>query len=258
MPGVTLIKDTFVVLSVDGTLVYVEDIQPHYAAVVALPDQPLTRQESPVFIPGRVGAKKISPYSGFETCVELAALSHVNQQFMAEFLDMRRQHGVNYVHGAPTVTQSRSLSSSDKQKRRRNKRELRRLQKCATCGQQPGHIHHPSDHEFVPPAPRPEPGEKRTAKGAKRARLDHSATYHVVSTDLTKAQEVSPRFNPGNRFYRVFAALNKLPDSKGTHAEIVKALLDDGGRAVASPEKVAKRALKLLTSDACGAVVKTV
>jgi len=250
--GISLEPGTIVVLELDGTLVYVEDVQPTYAAVVALPDQPAGRALNHVFTPGKVGAKKISPYSSIDKAVPVADLSDRNREFVGTFETLRNQHGPHFVVRNPedqvTVTKAQpvksreKLSDSDRQNRRKERRAKKRASKCAQCGQQSGHPNHPNDHAFIAPSDEAAP--------APRARKSRSAEprFRIVSTDLTKARTASDKFADGNRFHRVFRALSSLGEGAFSVDDITAALVKDGGKMPANPDKVTRRALSQLTT----------
>lgn len=260
MRGVTLEVGTVVVLSLDGTLVYVEDVQPTYAAVVALPEQSAERADDRVFTPGRVGAKKISPFSSSDKVVPVASLSERNREFIGTYETLRTKHGPFFVQRTPEeeamsvkkVTPTRAEGTG----KRAQKRDVtKRLQlKCKTCGEQAGHPKHPGDHTFVPPteeviALRREPSRPKAAASAVR--------YTLVSADLTaaRAQPRGDKFNEGNRSHRVVLALASLPSKSGTLDEVIAAMCGDGKTPPANPQKVARRTLNQLRKPAFGSCV---
>lgn len=175
--GVTLVQGQVAVLALDGTLVYIEEVANTHASVVALPDQPVKSEEgkTSVFTPGKVGAKKISPFSQAEKVIDVADLSDRNKNFIGTYEPLRAQHGSNYIGddelraaaeaaaNAPTKEQQKSLdkesrkASSDARKAEKAAKKTaagpRFLQRCTQCGEQSGHPNHPGDHEFVTPPP---------------------------------------------------------------------------------------------------------
>jgi hypothetical protein len=270
---VTLDPGTIVVLALDGTLVYVEDVQPAFAAVVALPDQPPGDASKRVFTPGRVGAKKISPYSAAKHVVKVTELSERNKDFLGNYETWRGKHGVNYIHRTPeelaamSVTKAEPAPKGKRAQRRAAERAAeaagtplptkRYKQRCTQCGEQPGHPNHPDDHEFV--APDPVVTSPLHERAARKSRTPSSGgnTYTVVSVDLTMARstERGDKFNEGNRSFRVFEALRKLPRSTGTLEEVMRAVLTDGGKPLTNPQKVVRRTLNQLATAPFGAVV---
>jgi len=166
MKGVTLTPGTVGVLSLDGTLVYIEAIEQTFAGVVALPDQPTDRKDERVFTPGRVGMKKISPFSEFDKTVPIEDLTQRNKDFIGTFEKLRSVHGPNFVDRTPEEEAAyqaqanppdkgaaRAAKKAERAaaKEAKKKNGARYLLKCQTCGQQPGHPNHPDDHAFVPP-----------------------------------------------------------------------------------------------------------
>lgn len=156
MKGVSLEQATVVVLELDGTLVYVETMETTYAGVVALPDQPTERTDERVFTPGRVGMKKISPFSSAAKVIPMADLSERNKTFIATFEKLRAEHGNNYVDRTPeeAAAEAAKLAGPVKKAKRtpeekaaakaakKAKTGPRFLQRCVTCGEQPGHPSH--------------------------------------------------------------------------------------------------------------------
>lgn len=248
--GITLERGTIAVLSLDGTMVYVEDIQPTYAAVVALPEQVGTAER--VLMPGRVGPRKISPYSRPDRIITKAELSERNAIFVDTFLDLRAAHGPNFVQRTPEeeakmavikagpkprIPRGEAPQPIDKSERRKARREQKQL--CTACGKMKRDHAGTNTCEFVgKPA--------RAEKPAKGAKVIGDPKYRVISSDLTKAREGSDKFNEGNRFFRVFRALNGLPEHTGTLRDIIAALALDGGRAMTDMEKTSRRAVKQL------------
>lgn len=245
MKGVVLERASVVVLSLDGSLVYVEDVQPTYIAVVALPEQATT---SAVFTAGRVGAKKISPYSRPDRLVPVVELSERNRDFIAQYEVWRQQHGPNYVHRTPeeqakmTVIKAgpapRNKKSPEEKKNRRLERKQGKIA-CAKCGKPKVH----ADHQFNTCAFEGPTAPTRTAKVA--APKAGPTQYVIVNNDLTKVQDKNDKFKEGNRFFRVFRALAGIGGPADIEA-IIRALAVDGARPMTDPEKVTRRALKQL------------
>lgn len=164
MKGVTLTPGTVGVLALDGTLVYIEAIEQTFAGVVALPDQPSERKDERVFTPGRVGMKKISPFSEFEKTVPVGELSQRNRDFIGTFEKLRSVHGPNFVDrtpeeeaayqaqaNPPDKSVARAAKKAEREAKKKQKGGPRYLLKCQTCGEQSGHPNHPDVHVFVPP-----------------------------------------------------------------------------------------------------------
>ncbi len=267
MKGVVLERATVAILSLDGSLVYVEDVQPTHVSVVALPEQISERSGTCVFTPGRVGAKKISPYSRPDRVVPIAELSERNRNFIGEYEKLRAQHGPNFVQRTPeeeakmTVIKAgptpRSRKSPDEKKKKRLERKSNK-QLCAKCGKARVHADHAFNTcAFEEPAGKAETGRTSAAGDvhtvAKAPRAS-GGKFRIVNTDLTAVQAENDKFKEGNRFFRVFKALEKLPESTGSLEDIVRAVALDGGRPMTNAEKVSRRALKQL-SDA-GNVVR--
>lgn len=273
--GITLEPGSVVVLSLDGTMVYVESVCPTFAAVIALPEQPTERADDRVFTPGKVGAKKISPFSTTDKTVAVSELSARNREFIGTYESLRVAHGPHYIHYTPEEAAAMSVKkvtggSAPRASKGTGKRALKRaktyLAKCATCGEQPGHPNHPGVHTFVPPtveAPVDSSGTeaavhtRRPKGGGSSPRSAGASTYTLISPDLTAAQ-AQPRgdkFNEGNRSHRVVVALAGLPNSTGTLDEVIAALCADGKTPPANPAKVVRRTLNQLTTPAFGAVV---
>src|SRR3954471_16672904 len=144
--GITLIPGTVVVLSLDGTMVYIEAVCPTHASVVALPEQPKARDDDRVFTPGKVGIKKISPFSSSDKDVAVTDLSARNREFIGTYEKLREQHGAHYIARTPeeeAAMSVRKVTPPARASRGTGKRALKRaanyLRKCATCGEQPGH-----------------------------------------------------------------------------------------------------------------------
>lgn len=178
MKGQSLEPGQVVVLSLDGSLVFCEDVQKTHAAVICLPEQPAERQASAVFTPGKVGAKKISPLAGVDKVVPRDSLTPRNVAFLDTYETARGQHGAFYINDEElrkAAEASAALPSKDELKEQtRLAREARTaerkeakaarkgpkfLQRCATCGEQPGHPNHgegDTKHIFVgPELPKP-------------------------------------------------------------------------------------------------------
>jgi hypothetical protein len=254
-----------VVLDLDGTLVYVEDVQPTGARVVALPEQLPERKENAVFTPGRVGSKVISPYSSAARTVPVADLSTRNRDFIGTFEKLRAQHGPNYVARTPeeeaamAVTKAKASDAAAAPrvhkggrgaKKTPEERQQRRAQRkaakvpCIKCGNVPIHAnHHGGGCDYEAPAKK-----ERSAKATKTAGgAATNPTFQVVDPDITKLQAENDKFAQGNRFYRVFLALKNLPESTGSLANVMGAICVDAGKPMTNPEKVCRRALKALT-----------
>lgn len=156
MKGVAFKQGQVCILELDGTMVYVEDLQSTHAAVVALPDQPPgDGKRKSVFTAGRVGAKKISPMAAIEAEVDRGALSERNKTFLDTYQELRRTkpEGVNYVDRTPEeqAAYDAQMNPPPKVKKVKGEKGPRRLQRCVKCGEQPGHPKHPGDHEFEAP-----------------------------------------------------------------------------------------------------------
>jgi hypothetical protein len=103
--GVVLEPGKVYVLAIDNTMVYVETVTATFASVVALPEQPPTRTDDRVFTPGKVGAKKISPFSlpdeNFPDSeaghIPVTQLSDRNKDFIGTFEKLREANGPNFV-----------------------------------------------------------------------------------------------------------------------------------------------------------------
>lgn len=259
MKGVVLERGTIAVLSLDGSLVYVEDVQPTHVAVVALPEQLSERGAACVFTPGRVGAKKISPYSRPDRLVPVTDLSERNRKFIGEFEALRAQHGPNFVQRTAeeeakmTVIKAgpapRQRKSPEEKKKKRLERKAGKTL-CATCGKPRVHGDHAfGTCTFAEPVKASAPvGDASSTPRAPRA-ASGAGRFKVTNTDLTAVQAENDKFKPGNRFFRVFRALEQLPESVGSLEDIIRAIALDGGRPMTNPEKVTRRALKQL-SDA--------
>lgn len=254
--GVTLVRGTIVVLDLDGTLVYVEDVQPTGARVVTLPEQFPERKDSAVFTPGRVGAKVISPYSGFTREVAVTALSQRNKDFIGTYEVLRSQLGPNHIARTPEEEAAMSVVKAEPPKvhkggrgakktdeERKQKRQARKAAKvpCSKCGMLPVHAnHHGGTCEYE--------GLVRVAatQASKANEPKVGLTYRMVNADIVGLQQTNDKFAQGNRYYRVFLALRNLPESTGTLAQIIAAVAQDAGKPMTNPEKVARRALNAL------------
>ena len=195
LKGVTLKEGEAVTLDIDGTLVYVESVQQTFVAVVALPEQPADRDVTPSFTPGKVGAKRISPYVKPRKAFSMDDLSPRNVDFIARYERLREQHGNAYIDrtpeelaaitaaaAAPAKTKA-ELKAEKKEKKQKDKQlKARRvvpryLQKCQTCNEQPGHPNHGTkddQHEFVAPPDAPDV-ETEAASGTKPAKVPKAA-----------------------------------------------------------------------------------
>lgn len=207
--GITLEQGQVVVLALDGSLVYVESVQTAYAEVVALPEQLATRTEGPVFTPGRVGAKKISPFSKADRVVPVTDLTERNKTFIMSFEKLRAEFGPNHIDRTPeelAAFQAANAPKPDKATLKLQRDEAREkaktgrqaekaakkaakagasgpryLQRCAVCGEQPGNptkhgtadqiAADPALHEFVAPAaPTVEPEQPKAVKAPRTPR----------------------------------------------------------------------------------------
>lgn len=171
MKGVTLQAGQVVDLSLDGTRVYIEEVAPTHLTVVPLPEQPPDRANERVFMPGRVGGRKISPMA--EGTVIAGPHSARNQNFIDTYKALRDQFGQNYIGDdelrkdaevaanlpdkATIKANAKAARQEAKEARKASKGGPRFLQRCVTCNEQPGHPSHGTNdgqHEFVAP---PEP-----------------------------------------------------------------------------------------------------
>lgn len=278
MKGITLEVGTVVVLSLDGTLVYVEDVQPTYAAVVALPEQDAARTDERVFTPGKVGAKKISPYSQADKAVALKDLSDRNKEFIGTFEVLREKHGPHFVQRSPEEIAAMSVTKAGPTRtpkdpnapvstKRRNKRAgagPKYLQRCTDCGEQPGHPNHgpvspthAGRHVFVAPAAIAEPAAAKVTTAKVRQPAAGATIYTLVSSDLSKAkaQPRGDKFNDGNRSHRVVLALSKLPNASGILDDVIRSIANDGGKPMTNPAKVVRRTLGQLVKPDFGSCV---
>ena len=166
--GVSLVQGQVVVLALDGTMVYVEQVEPFFIGVVALPEQPASRADERVFTPGRVGTKKISPMASASEIIDVKDLSERNKKFIGEYETLRQKHGNNYIgddelraaaEAAANAPDKATLKAQAKAERAAAKIAKKTsgpkfLQRCEECGEQPGHPNHPGQHAFkAPPAP---------------------------------------------------------------------------------------------------------
>lgn len=209
------------VLALDGTLVFVEEIQPHYAGVVALPEQVTPRPSGCAFTPGRVGLKKISPLVKAEREVPLDTLSVGNSEWLAVYKTLRDEKGANHVHPEPPAEEKPvAVFKAGPRKEKKEKRERGLRARCETCGQQPGHPNHPGDHAFVAPAAdaagdAPEPEKPKREKKEKPARTprasgpDPNARYRWVGTDdqITVLAGGNPKYKPNNSGFAIIEAI---------------------------------------------------
>lgn len=269
--GITLVRGSIVVLDLDGTLVYVEDVQPTGARVVALPDQLPTRKEGAIFTPGRVGSKVISPYSSASRVVDVSELTARNADFIGTFEQLRAKHGPNFVQRTPEEEAAMSVIKAKQAdapkvhkggrgaKKTPEERRARRAQRkagktpCVKCGLLPVHANHNggSCEYEAPAAPAGRaPREPKDSSEPKTGR-----TFKLTSNDLAALQAENDKFAVGNRFFRVFKALESLPDSTGTLAQVIGAVLLDNGKPMTNPEKVARRALKAMVDNGNAAQV---
>jgi hypothetical protein len=271
--GISLQRGTIVVLSLDGSIVYVEDVQPTYAAVVALPEQPATRDDKQgVFTPGKVGAKKISPFSQPDREVAVPDLSPRNREFIGTYEQLRKDHGPHFVQRTPEEDAKMvRKETGERAPRGQGKRAQKRaagpkyLQRCATCSEQPAHPNHDKGgHTFVPPTEATTPTDEAPAPTREPRRPKATASpsvvrYTLVSDDLSaaRAQPRGDKFNDGNRSHRVVLALASLPAKTGTLDEVVAAMCADGKLPPANPPKVARRTLNQLRKPAFGSCVTT-
>lgn len=252
MRFVSLEPGQVAVLSIDGTLVYVEDVTATSASVVALPDQP--PRPNGVFTPGRVGAKRISPYSRAERIVPVTELSQRNRDFIGNYETLRTKHGNNYVDRTPEELAAMTVT-------KKSGRKPRYKQRCATCGQQPGHPDHGTTdgkHEFVAPAAETAPAERKSTRRASRF---SDAVYTLKAGDVEKLlakarqQPRGDKYNHGNRSHRVVIALQGLANQSGTLDEVTRALVQDGEKPPANPQKVVRRTLHQLMKAEFGSIV---
>lgn len=241
--GHALTPGTVVELALDGTVVYVESVSSTYAAVVALPDQSQSqagRSDDRVFTPGKVGAKKLSPFAGVNREIAVPDLTERNRGFIGSYETLRKQHGDAYVdmteeeRAAMSVKKikpdkearkaereaQRAQRKAEKQAARNAKKNApRMLQRCQVCNEQPGHPSHPGDHEFVPPtdAPAKAPKAPREPRAPRAGKSDLPADpFRWVGTvdQLNVLAAVNPKYKPNN--------------SGAAIIEIIRAKLKDG------------------------------
>jgi len=254
--GVTLVPGTIRVPQVDGSLAYVEDVQPTFAGVVALPDQLPTHVLTQVFTPGRVGAKRISPFSSADKVVTVEELTERNREFIGTYEQLRKAHGPNFVSRTPeeqAALEAANVSVTKVHPTRAPrgapvdkaaKRAARRAAKipCVKCSLLPVHPdHHTGKCEYEAPVKKTRGGTTTGITGPKEP-----AGYQLIHDDISALQAANDKFAQGNRFYRVFLAMKNLPERTGTLANIIAALAMDAGKPMTDPEKVTRRALKQL------------
>jgi hypothetical protein len=102
-------------------------------------------------------------------------LSPFNQQFLADFKRLRDEKGNNYTVLTPEAAAAAAALPQEAKKPKREKKEKagpRRLLRCDTCGEQPGHPNHPGDHTFVDPpaATAPDPNAPAKVKQPRQPR----------------------------------------------------------------------------------------
>lgn len=241
MKGVTLVPKTAVVLSLDGTLVYVEDIQPTFAAVVAFPEQPAERSDDRVFTPGRVGAKKISPFAQAGKTVAIADLSERNKLFLDSYEKIRDERGPNVIQRTPEEEAAMSVTKANPQKPSREERKAARKaerearkaagetvprykRKCVTCGEQPGHPNHPDQHPFLEPADKPVREKKERAPRAGKPSTDGPFKWVGDEKALNVMASGNPKYKEKNSGRAIAYAVR---DGATTPDEVVAALMND-------------------------------
>jgi hypothetical protein len=248
--GIALVPGTVVELALDGTVVYVENVSNSYAAVVALPDQTQSqagRADDRVFTPGRVGAKKLSPFAGANRIIEVPDLSQRNREFIGTYETLRAQHGPNYVDQTEEERAAMSVKKVKPDKEtRRAEREAKRaekkaereaakqarkeaqqprmLQRCQTCNEQPGHPNHPGDHEFVPPPEEPATPKAPKPRAAKND-LPAGPFRWVGTTDqLNMLAAMNPKYKPNNSGTAIIEAIRAKLDDGATLDDVKSAL----------------------------------
>jgi hypothetical protein len=224
-----------VILELDGSLVFVEDIQPTFAAVVALPEQP-TDVQNRFITPGRVGARKISPFSKFARAVNEGDLSAFNQTFLATFKQVRDENGPNKVIRTPEEEAAMSVTKAGPTpKVKKTKAETPHYaKKCQTCGEQPGHPNHPDGHAFVEPAAGFEKPEKtprvkkeKAAKTPRAGKPGATGSFRFVGSDATLEMlgAMNPKYAEGNTGRHIITAIKDAGDDgidlAGVQAAIV-------------------------------------
>ena len=240
--GITLESGQVVVLELDGTLVFIESVQPTFAAVVALPDQFTGREDDRVFTPGRVGSKKISPFSRAGRVVPVSELTERNTVFISAYEQLRTDHGPNYVDRSPeelaaheaanapkpdkSVARAAKKAERDAAKAAKQAATPRYLRRCVTCNEQPGHPDHGTDegkHEFVEPAP-----EAKAPKAAKVPKTPRDPNA-PRKTKAPKALPAGPFKWVGNDGQlRVLAGVNPKYKPNNSGAVIVDAIKASG------------------------------
>ena len=248
--GVVMEPGQVVVLSLDGSLVFVEETTRLYSGVVPLPEQPPTRKEVRYFVPGRVGMKKISPFAGVDKVVPPEELSSVNLQFLSEFKQVRDEKGNNEVHLAKKEQPVTVTKAGPKKKRKKKSdidEELRA--KCQTCGEQRGHPKHPSDHEFVPPddaTPAPPAKEPRQPRASGGRKPSAPSTFKWIGSDLLVETLAAgnPKYKDGNSGRAIVAAIQ----AGASDLAAVMTTLANHDRWKLVPEERVAFALKQLTA----------
>lgn len=225
--GVTLQEGQVATLDIDGTLVYVEAVQLTFIAVVAFPEQPPDRDVSPSFTPGKVGAKKISPFMRPRKVFKREELSPRNAIFLENYEQLRTQHGPTYIDRTPEEAAAYAAATAAPKTKAELKAERkaakdaqkkvkptaakvvpRYLQKCQTCNQQPGHPNHGTkddQHEFVAP---PETEMAPAAPVAKAPKAPRSSKktdvpegpFKFIGTaaGITTLAAGNPKYKDGN------------------------------------------------------------
>lgn len=239
------------ILGSTGTLVFCEELTATFAAVLTLPQQPAGWVPTLSFTPGRVGAKKISPFSTVEQVVSLTDLSTRNQQFLDHYQALRKKHNQQFVDREAGDTAGIESTA----------RSVRGSRPCGQCGVSRTDHHTVSDHLFVKRARKARkervPKAPRVPRPARVRPTAAPTTFVLVSEDMTtvRTHRLGDQFEDGRRFHRVVRALRSLPAQTGTLEDVVAAVVTDGGKQLANPEKVTRRALHLLASAAGGRCV---
>jgi hypothetical protein len=266
MKGISLEVGTIVVLALDGTLVYVEEVQPTFASVVALPEQFAERSDERVFTPGKVSAKKISPYSQADRKLSVSELTERNREFIGTYEKLRQQHGPHHIvkdPNAPTpVAKTKRVKKTpeEKQAAKKAKRDAKKVapkykDRCVVCNEQQGHPSHPTDHAFVAPdnaTITPAPKAPRAPKAATTTGARVFVLAQDYTLDAARAMPRGEKYAEGNRSFRIVKALEGLPARTGTLEQVVDALGAAGGK---NPEKNSRRVLNQLTTSEYGAIV---